>query len=240
MANRPLVLEDLGDQQVAVASPRPRPLASRLSFGHLVMIVAGLLTFVLIASVLQDRGATVTVAVAARALEPGTALGPGSVRYVEVAADSALGRSLLNRAEVGEGKVAVRRVAAGEPLTASDLRSSAAPAQLRAMSLAVSSEHAVGGQLAVGDRVDIVTVEERRASYIARDVEVLAVPGKGKGGIGSVGASGGGYFVTVAVDGDVALRLAVALREGKLEILRSTGAAPPTETSYDAGAAAKG
>jgi hypothetical protein len=78
----------------------------------------------------------------------------------------------------------------------------------------------VGGELAVGDRVDVIGVDDDGPRYIATEVEVLDVPGSRAGTFGATD----GFAVTLAVDDQQALALAGALAEGDLHVLRSTGA----------------
>ncbi|HVM00837.1 MAG TPA: hypothetical protein VM324_16225 [Egibacteraceae bacterium] len=93
------------------------------------------------------------------------------------------------------------------------------------MSLPIDRERAAGGDLARGDRVDVVAVVEGRALYVAADLEVLAVASsRGDGAL----AAPGRFFVTVAVDEPTALALARALEIGTVSVLRSTGSLPAT------------
>jgi Flp pilus assembly protein CpaB len=119
--------------------------------------------------------------------------------------------------------VATRRIAAGEPLVHSALSPAAAPDGLRAMSVPVPAEHAVGGELSVGDRVDVINADGPQALYVVRSAEVIGVaPRRGSAGFSS---SSSAFYVSIAVDSDTALRLAAAIRAGKVEVVRATGAA---------------
>ena len=136
-------------------------------------------------------------------------------------------------AAAGPGRVATRAVTAGAPLAPADLAARAAPDGLRAMAVPVATAHAVGGRLGPGDRVDVV---DTTATFVARGAEVLAVgPGSG----GGFGDAGGERFVTVAVDAETALRLAHAAADGKVDVVRSTGAPPPGRDRYDAATEAR-
>ena len=91
------------------------------------------------------------------------------------------------------------------------------------MSLPIPAEHAVGGRLVAGDRVDVIAVRDGRATYLVTAAPVLAVPdGDARAGLGALRA----FAVTLAVDDAEALRLAAALRTDDLEVIRSTGAPP--------------
>lgn len=188
------------------------------------MIVAGLLTFVLVAGALRDRAQTVAVAVAAHDIASGATVTAADVRVVELASSSPLRASVLSPSALDAGaQVATRRIAAGEPMLPSSLAGAAAPGGLRAMSIPVAAEHAVGGELGVGDRVDVISADEGRVEYVVRGAEVIGVaPRRSASGLAS--SSGGQFYVTVAIEPGDALRLAGAINGGKIELVRSTGA----------------
>lgn len=97
------------------------------------------------------------------------------------------------------------------------------------MSLPVPVEHAAGGSLVAGDRVDVVSVVEGVAQFIATGLEVVSVSETGAGTIGSVTS----HHVVVAVEAEDALRLAEALDADSMELLRSTGATELGEPADD-------
>ena len=209
---------------MAPAGRRRRPLRTRLASGHLLMVLAGVLTFVLVANALRSRDATVEVVVATTDVASGAVVDPAATRAVALPASSALRDSLVGPGLLrAERWVAARRIVAGEPLARSALTRAAAPGGLRAMSIPVSPDHAAGGEVDVGDRVDVISAEGPQPGYVVRNAEVIGVaPRRGSGGLSS--SSSGQFYVTIAVEADPALRLAAAIRAGKLEILRSTGA----------------
>lgn len=206
--------------------PRRR-LASRLSAGHLLMLLAALVAVVANYAVLRARDDTVRVAVAAVELRPGLEVRAGDLAFTDVRAEPEVLGTLLEpeRLPAVEGWIATAAVPAGELVRASDLHAPSAPAAQRAMSVPIEAEHAVAGDLQPGDRVDIIEVEGRTATYLVTDAEVLAVPPPAATGI-----AGGlrSFSVTIAVDDETALRLAVAIRSGQLEVVRSTGATRAT------------
>lgn len=91
------------------------------------------------------------------------------------------------------------------------------------MGIPVPPERAAGGAFRPGDRVDVIDVTGTDATYVVVNAEVLEQPSRTEGGIGSAQAD---FFLVVAVDGAEALRLAAALGDGKIDVTRSTGAAP--------------
>lgn len=196
---------------------------SRLSFGHLVMISAGLLAFLLNVLIIRDRGETVEVPVAAQAIRSGARLETGDIAYESVDAEGPWAERALSRRQLSPmiGRVAVRDIAPGAPLLADDLRPAAAPGAGRAMSIPAAADQAAGAGLYTGDLIDVIAVNEGRSRFIASGIEVLAVSGGG----GQTAGSGSG--VTVAVSRAQALAIAEALDRGSIHLLRSTGARIP-------------
>jgi Flp pilus assembly protein CpaB len=196
---------------------RPR----RLSRGHWIALVAGILAALVNIAVLRDRQGTTMVAVADATIEVAAPVTADMVRWVEMPADSALGDSLVGEDELAGTHVATRAIEAGEPLTSRALADSVPVDGLRSMSVPVAREHAAGGQLQPGDRVDVIDVVDGEAVYAIAGVEVLSV---GSERSGTLEAGPGTFHVVLAVDDDEALRLAAAMADEKLEVVRSTGA----------------
>lgn len=211
------------------APPSPAPgIRGRLSGGHIVMVVAALAAAVLNYGLLRSADDGIRIVVAARALEPGTAVGPDAFAVAEVTVDGAVLASLVRAERVGdlEGWVPVTAVPEGAPVRRADLQPPSAPDEGRAMSLPVDAAHAVGGDLDVGDRIDVIAVRDGEPAYVLVDTPVLATSDPGSGG--QAFGPGGGFTVTVAVDERTALDLAAAINGDAVEIVRSTGAAPLT------------
>jgi Flp pilus assembly protein CpaB len=117
--------------------------------------------------------------------------------------------------------VAVRELAAGEPLRASDLVAAAASdKRLRRMSLPVDVEHAAGGRIAAGDRVDILAAIDGVATAIVTGAEIVAVADQQDRAFGTLGS----FHVTVLVDAADALCLASALADGEIHLVLASGA----------------
>lgn len=213
--------------------PRPRPVAprrrkarERISLGHLFMIAAALLAFVLVVSVLQDRSKTIQVLVARTDIVPGSAITPDVVRQVPMPAGSDLATAMAGLGDLaGGGAIAGQRIEAGDPITLTAIAPRTDNDGLRAMSIPIERARAVGGELAPGDRVDVISVTGSSATYVAVDLEVLKTQNQqGTGALGSSALTD--YYVTVAVDGEMALAIALAQQTGEVSILRSTGAKP--------------
>ena len=208
----------------SAASRRPRrrsPLA-RPSAAHLLMVLAAVLAFATNLMVLRNQDETRKVAMAAADLAAGRPIAASQVRAVEVDVSDQIYATLIPWEQVVglAGRVPAYLLPAGELIRASDLRDPSAPAGLRSMSIPIDPEHAVGGDLSPGDRIDLILVGDETAGYVLVGAEVMAVSGTARGALAV-----GGFHVTVAVDAEQALALAAAIRDGRIEIVRSTGAA---------------
>jgi Flp pilus assembly protein CpaB len=218
------------DTTAPAAQPGPAPgprrpaSRSRLSFGHVVTLLAGLLATVLVFSVLRERDATFLATAAGAEIRAGTTVEATALRTVAVRVPADVRGRLVVPAALDRfrGWIATRTLQPGELLSRGDLRPPAAPSALRAMSIPVEAAHAVGGALAAGDRLDVIEVDEGgQASYVVTGAEVLAVNRPDSGVIGAAASS---PSLTVAVDARQALHLAAAIRGGRFELVRSTGA----------------
>jgi Flp pilus assembly protein CpaB len=212
----PLVSADDG---AGLAPPRRRLLA-RVPTTLILAVAAGLLAMVLYFGATASR--SVSVLVAGRDIQAGERLDPTDLRPASVSASPPVLATLLRPGEVSDADelVAGRTMAAGSLVARGDLVEAGGEGGPRAMSIPVDAEHAVGGQLKPGDRVDVI--DATGPAYVLADAEVLGVARPAKGAL----SPGRSHAVTVAVDPESALRLAAAIRGGKVEVVRAT-AAPP-------------
>lgn len=223
----------VGDERGNTASPGPRTRrwTDRFSVGHGLMVGAGLLAALLNFAVLRGNDETVWVVTAARDIQPGETLRGELLSTVQLDADSSALSGLFVGERIAEldGTTVAARIGAGEPVLRSAIVPPGSADGLRAMSVPVDPAHAVGGRLRAGDRVDVIEVVDGGARYVATDVEVIGVADLASGGaLGGLGS----YSVTLAVDDLTALRLAAGVRGDRLEIIRSTGAAPPADLEH--------
>lgn len=211
-------------QRREAGSPPParRRLGRRLSATHVVIAIVVILAFVLNLLVLQDRSSTTLVAVADRALVTGSVIDRSSIRLVPVDSDFEGISRLVTEDDLAnlEGYVLTRPIPEGGLFDRPALVRPGSESGLRSMSLPVPVEHAAGGSLTAGDRVDVIAVDDDAARFVAVDLEVISVSETGSGSIGSISA----YHLVVNVDADQALELAEALAAGPVEVLRATGA----------------
>lgn len=212
----------------APAAPprRRRSRVGRVSRAAALTWLAGTLAFVLSASVLRDRADHVEVLVAARDIPAGTELSTGMVRSIELDAHSPLAATLVLSSRLRPGMVVSGVIAEGSPIRTSDLVAAGEGDRLRSMSIQVDRAQAVGGDLAVGDRIDVIHVVGGTATYVVAGVQVIDVASsQNSRGLTGSGAAGG-FFVVVRVDADQALAIAGAMDDGGVQIIRSTGAEP--------------
>lgn len=168
-----------------------------------------------------DRSRSVRVVVAAHDLAPGQELARDDVRVVEMRASTPFADQMLRADDVDRGGVVLAQpVPEGDPLRRSDL-AGGDMASPRAMSIPVARSNAVGGEIEVGDRVDVVAVDDKGARYVLTGASVLAVAsGPSQGGL--IGDGSTGFYVTVAVpDEQSGLELAAAIDAGKVQIVRA-------------------
>jgi Flp pilus assembly protein CpaB len=188
-----------------------------------LVALAVVLAFVLNILALQDRSATTLVAVAAQPIAAGARFTPDLVRLVPVAADFEGVGSLVDegRLDSFSGHIVQRPVEEGGVIEISLLAEPAAASGLRSMSIPIDPARAAGGSITVGDRVDVVTVRDDAAIFVATDLEVLGVSP-----VATSALNASDPYLVVAVGPRQALHLAEALAAGPVDVLRSTGAAP--------------
>lgn len=194
---------------------------SRLVTGLLLVVVSVLGGLRLFAA--ADH--RVEVLAAARDLPPNHVIEARDLRVTRVQVGGELLAGLFKGGERRSlvGRVLLYPVAGGGLVpTASVGRS---PRAGREITVPVAAEHALGGSVRVGDRVDVLASFDRgqpsaRTVTIVDKAEVVAVH-TSKGLFGqSAGAVGS---LTVSVAPDAAVYLAFAMRNGELDVVRSTG-----------------
>lgn len=200
-----------------------RRLRGLLSTGHIVMIAAGLVGLLLTFTLLRQADDRRSIAVAADNLAAGDVLSEASVRWERVRVDDDVIDNMLERDDLDQvnGAIATGPIAAGDPISRSDLRESATTSGLRAVSFPIDPARAVDGDLGAGDRVDVVLAGDRRVTTVVVDAEVLAVSQPDGGGFGDFDDA---YTITLAVDAEDAQLLTAAVTDGDILLARSTGA----------------
>lgn len=211
----------------AAASARRR---GRVSKGHVVMALAGLIGVVLSFAVLRQREGETAVLVAAHEIRAGETVGASDFRSERVTLTAGVLATVARAGARGRlvGRIAGSTIGAGELVTLRTLRPRAAPHGLRAMSIPIDPARAVGGRLATGDRVDVLFAGEEAVSIIVADAPVLAVDARGRGGIGE---SASPFTVTIAVDARQSELVAAAVADGEISLARTTGAESARDTA---------
>ncbi len=207
---------------------RRRPWWARISGAHVAMVLAGALALLLNLSLLRNDD-LIEVASVRSAVEPGSEFVASMVAWVEVESTTDLAAPLVVRSELGNllGRIVSAPLAAGDLVVESLLNLPAAPSELRSFSIPVAPAHAVGGDVSVGDIVDVIATVDGVARYVAIGAPVLSVPSTERRGL----AGPGDFFVVVAVDADTALILAGAIESSAIDLVVSTGAPTPNVTA---------
>lgn len=217
-----------GTPQQAGPSER-RGLGSRLSVGHVLTAVAGLLTFFFLLLVLAERNETeVTVVVASDGIEQGVPLTADLFEEVALPAGNPLADGAVTTMDELDGsKTAQRDFPAESVLTEADLIDAVAETPgsgLRSLSIPIEEDQAVGGEIRDSDLVDIVAVSKDQAWIPAAGLEVLDAGDDGSGSLIGDGGSAVG-FLTMAVTADEAVAISFASANAKeIFVVRSTGA----------------
>src|SRR5262245_27734754 len=197
---------------------RRRAYASRVSTGHVVMILAGVLGALVTLNVLRAADSTTPVLVAAKDLTPGAVLDEDAVRVARVHVDGDVLASLLPVAAMRQlrGQVATASVVEGTLLSRGQFKAASAGGASRLMSFPIARARAVGGQLDAGDAVDILAVERDtgRTGYVVTNLQVVDIEGSSSGPLDTEGD----LTVTVSVAPRDAARIASALEVATVTI----------------------
>ena len=155
--------------------PSQSPL-SRLSLGHVVMILAGLIAILLNLAFLRSSTETIDVIVAAKSLQAGEVLTAAAVDVVEVGDAGSLvdGVITADTAAGTYGATLARSLAPGEPIRQSDLRPEGTVSDLREYSIELDAARAAGGRIGPTDIVDVIATINGRSFYVASSVEVVS------------------------------------------------------------------
>jgi Flp pilus assembly protein CpaB len=174
--------------------------------------------------VLSDARATSQVWVAARDLPANTTLTSADLEPVAVRLPSELLTRYASAASEVEGELTTRSFGRGELLPTRSLAPAGVDAAISSVSIPVSPEHAVGGSLRPGDRVDVYATFDAsdvraRTTSILRNAEVsdvIEASGLVVGGEAAVG-------IVVSASPRRAAAVAFALRTGEIDVVRTVG-----------------
>jgi Flp pilus assembly protein CpaB len=202
---------------------RPAWINARTLFGLVLFTVA----FVGGQTILSVAGQDQLFWVAAHDLASGTRLGPGDLTAAPVRLTPEVEARYLDASTILDAMYLTSPVRSGEMIS----RSAVAPrfpGERRAMTLPVGAEHAVGGSLSPGDRVDVYATfpeSSGRAVLLLGDAEVLEIVTAG----GLVVAEESLVGITVEVEEEQAASVATAIRGAELDVVRIDAASSEQE-----------
>lgn len=218
----------------ALRVARPRWANTRTVLGLLLFAAALLIG----RSILENAQTTVQVWAAAQDLRQDETLDAGELVPAEVRLPDDVAAAYARATQDLAGGVLTRPVVAGELIPRAWVASGAAATAGRSMTVPVTPEHAVGGRLRPGDRVDVYATFDSgdaraRTSVLVRGVEVLDVVETGGLVMGEESVVG----LTVAVTPSEAARLAFAIRTAELDVAlvvrEAEDAGPATVSAED-------
>ncbi len=204
--------------------------------------VLGLLLFmaalVVGRSILEGARTTVQVWAAATDLRGDQSLTQAHLTPAEVKLPADVAAVYATAADDLDGAVVLRPIAAGELIPRAWISTGAPATAGRSMTIPVAPEHAVGGRLRPGDRIDVYATFDSgdvraRTSVLVRGVEVLYVVEAGGLVVGDESVVG----LTVAVTPAEAARLAFAIRTAEVDVALVSGSSgdegPATVSAED-------
>ena len=211
---------------------RPAWLSLRTVLGVLLFSAS----FLGVQRVVHSARATTPVWVAARDLPRDAELSEADLVTAEVTLPPEMLSRYLGAAKPLTGAVLAHPVLAGELVPAAWVADRGATDPGRSMTIPVTPEHALGGTLEPGDRIDVLATFDSqdvraRTTVLAPQVEVIDVVTAG----GLVGGEEATVGVTVAVTPEQATDLTYATRTAEIDIVRVDGPAPSDSGSVESG-----
>lgn len=204
---------------------RSRRTPRQFTMAHGLMVLAGVITFLTVNSVLRDRQETVEVVVAGHELLAGVDLSADAFHVVSIPADSDLVGQLATSRDIAADVRLGRDLASGEPLLVTDIRTGDVESGVRTLTVPVWRSTIEGLGLQTGDRVDLIGADtEGRLSYVVVGSVISRLPSSSSTGGAFGGESSRDSWITVEISDRDALDLALAMRSGSIEVVRSTGA----------------
>lgn len=187
-----------GDQSMS-ALPK-RKAGSKLTSGHLLMILSGLAAFLLIITLLGSQSKTITVYTAKENIFSGQKISVEDFEAQEIPSSS-IDSKYFSSDDFKRNKVfASRTISKGEPLLKQAQTPDSNTSNERLLSIPLPKKFAVNGTLVKGDKVDVFEVsDDGCARRMLAGLTVVAVSTSSGGGLGGGDSN---YAVTVALDND--------------------------------------
>jgi Flp pilus assembly protein CpaB len=184
-------------------------------------------------AVLEGAHQTTAVWLAARDLPAGHTLTSSDLRVSDVHLPAGLQTRYVAATSRLDGRVLTRALRQGEMIPA-DASVSRGAAESSLITVPVAVEHAVGGTLRPGDRVDVIAGFDSgrptaRSVVVARGAQVYRMvdsPGLMTGDGSMIG-------VTLSVPAEEAARLAFALRNADIDVVRVAPGGAPSMGAVD-------
>jgi Flp pilus assembly protein CpaB len=168
---------------------------------------------------LRERSEMTTVVVPARSLTAGEPITMADVDAVEIPTEVVFSDELVSRADVDAGAVYAGRVLrTGEPIPRSSTSGSPQGIDRRTMALPLPDWGAAGGQLEVGDEIDVIDTGGDQPRYIVQRAAIVARSTNDAGGGLAAQRS---VWVSIEVTEAQALDVAGVVDEGSFIIVRS-------------------
>jgi Flp pilus assembly protein CpaB len=171
--------------------------------------------------VLSQAGDQALVWSATRDIPQGSVLAHGDIQLVGVGLAGAPLESYASSTLELAGSVVTRPVVEGELIATAWISDEPSSGAERSMTIPVGPDHAVGGDLRPGDRVDVYATFDAgdaraRTSLLARDIEIIDVVYAAALTLGDEAFVG----LTVGVSPDDAARLAFAIRTAEIDVVK--------------------
>jgi hypothetical protein len=209
-------------RQRAMRKPRGN-LSERITLTMIVGTLALLLAFVLVIAVLRDRREMVAVVVPSVRIPAGAVIDATNARVVDIPASVTFSNQIIDAGRLDDGLVAGRTLEIGEPITVSAIGEGATRPIGRLMPLPISSWGLTGGELEVGDEIDVIDTRNDTAVFVMTGAVVID-RSSSTGSTGGLAANRDELWVSIEVTSDQALQLAEVINAKSFLIVRSTGA----------------
>lgn len=209
-----------GDQTGALPK---RKAGSKLTSGHLLMILSGLAAFLLIITLLGSQGKKITVYTARDNVFSGQKISINDFEAKEIPSSS-LDSKYFSSKDFKDKVYASRLIAKGEPLLKQDQTPDSDTSSERLLSIPVPKKFAVNGTLVKGDKVDVFETPEDDGCAI-RMLEGLTVVAVSSSSSGGLGGGDSTYAVIVSLENDVDdVKLSGVIGRGNnVQLGRTTG-----------------
>jgi Flp pilus assembly protein CpaB len=178
---------------------------------------------------------TLPVMAASRDLPAGHVVAAGDVHVARVRVDAGVLRGLVRGERKGVliGKVLLQPLAGNGLITTSAVGRERSGA--REMTVPITSEHALGGSLRVGDRIEVLATfakggKDARTLTVVHEAQVVEVV-RTKGILGE--RAGDLSALTLAVNADEAVYLAFASHTAELDVVRAQPVSAPLRSRFD-------